>query len=127
QERAFDEGASRSEMMFYTNLCTMATMSFTVGLSGNLTGAVRYAAAHPLALAYIATYTFVAYFAIFFHMNLVKRFGGVTTVFVGSARKALTIIVSFVVFDKPFSYLYCVAGLLVLAGLLGNAWGAEPI
>jgi adenosine 3'-phospho 5'-phosphosulfate transporter B3 len=51
-------------------------------------------------------------------MTAIKSFGSVTTVLIGTARKAMTIALSFLLFPKAFSW-YNVAGTaLVLGGLL---------
>ena len=50
---------------------------------------------------------------------MVQEFGGVTAVIVGNTRKAMTIIISFCLFPKPFSYLYVLGGILVFGSLIG--------
>lgn len=39
---------------------------------------------------------------------------------VGNARKAMSIVLSFLIFPKPFSVLYVLGGVLVFGSLLGN-------
>lgn len=70
-------------------------------------------------------YTFLAYIAITFHMALVKEFGGIVTVLVGNSRKAITIVLSFILFPKPTSVLYVIGGVLVFGSLVGNAFMKE--
>ncbi len=125
QERVFDEGSSRIEVTFYTNiLCLIAmTMAFTV--SGDLPQAISYALANTHVLYLMIFYTFLAYIAITFHMALVKEFGGITTVLVGNMRKAMTITLSFILFPKPMSNMYIGGGILVFGGLIGNAYAKE--
>jgi hypothetical protein len=67
---------------------------------------------------YIAIYTFVAYIAISVHMNVVKRFGGVAAVLLATGRKGMTLILSFLLFPKAFSWFYVLGACLVLGGLL---------
>ena len=50
-------------------------------------------------------------------MTTIKSFGGVTTVLIGTARKAMTIVLSFAIFPKEFSWYYVVGTMLVLGGL----------
>lgn len=99
------------------------TIAFTI--SGDLPAAAAYAFANPYALVLLIVYTFVAYIAITFHMALVEEFGGVTTVLVGNTRKALTIVMSFVLFPKPTSVLYFFGTVLVFGSLIGNAYMKE--
>ena len=58
-------------------------------------------------------------------MTMVKEFGGIATVVVGNARKALTIILSFVLFPKPASWLYLLGGVLVFGSLTASAYLKE--
>ena len=70
-------------------------------------------------------YTIVAFLAISSHMQMVRSFGGIAAVFIGNARKALTIVLSFVLFPKPNSYLYVLGGILVFGSLTANGFMQE--
>ncbi|EWM30103.1 udp-galactose transporter [Nannochloropsis gaditana] len=117
QERLFAEGSSRLEVTFYSNILTLGLMSVSTLLSGDLLGALAYAQADHKAAVLLLVYTLLAYVAISLHMALVKSFGSVAAVLVGNSRKTMTICLSFLLFPKPFSNLYVVGGMLVLAGL----------
>jgi adenosine 3'-phospho 5'-phosphosulfate transporter B3 len=125
QERVFDQGSSRLEVTFFTNILCLGAMTVGFTASGDLPAALSYALANPYALSLMAVYTFLAYIAITFHMALVKEFGGIVTVLVGNARKAMTIVLSFILFPKPTSYLYAVGGFLVFGSLVGNGYMKE--
>jgi hypothetical protein len=58
-------------------------------------------------------------------MTMIKEFGGIATVIIGNARKALTIVLSFVLFPKPGSVFYLLGGALVFGGLTLNAVSKE--
>ena len=49
--------------------------------------------------------------------QMIKHFGAATTVFATSTRKALTVMLSFVLFPKPGSILHLVGAALVGAGI----------
>lgn len=125
QERVFDQGSSRIEVTYYTNILCLGAMTFFFSLSGDLQAAFSYAMANPHALLLLTCYTFLAYVAITFHMALVKEFGGITTVLVGNTRKAITIVLSFLLFPKPMSLLYVAGGVLVFGSLICNAYLKE--
>lgn len=125
QERVFDHGASRIEVTYFTNVLCLAAMTVTFSLNGDLQNAFSYAFANPRALMLMTIYTFLAYVAITYHMALVKEFGGIVTVLVGNTRKAVTIVLSFVLFPKPLSILYAFGGILVFGSLIGNAYMKE--
>lgn len=56
--------------------------------------------------------------AISMHMNVVKRFGGVAAVLVATGRKGMTLILSFLLFPKAFSWFYPIGAALVLGSIL---------
>lgn len=118
QERLFKLGSSRLEVTFYTNLLTLLCMTVTTYLSGDLVGLYQFARTNHQLCIYMCMYTGVAYFAVSMHMSVVKRFGGVAAVVLATARKAMTLILSFLLFPKAFSWFYVWGALLVLGGLL---------
>jgi len=120
QEQLFGAGSSRLEVTYWTNIFCLGFMTISLGASGDLIGAFTYALTSPMAAAYFLIYTMVAYVAIGFHMNVVKRFGGVVAVFVGNSRKAMTIVISYLVFPKPFTFYYAVGAVLVFGGVVMN-------
>ena len=125
QERVFEHGASRIEVTYFTNILCLAAMTISFSFTGDLQQAFAYAFANPHALMLMTIYTFLAYIAIAFHMALVQEFGGIVTVLVGNTRKAITIVLSFILFPKPMSILYLWGGLLVFGSLIGNAFMKE--
>jgi adenosine 3'-phospho 5'-phosphosulfate transporter B3 len=125
QERVFDQGSSRIEVTFFTNILCLGAMTGAFTITGDLPAAITYALANPHALFLMTVYTIIAYVAITFHMALVKEFGGIVTVLVGNSRKAMTIVLSFLLFPKPMSSLYVGGGVLVFGSLIGNAFMKE--
>jgi adenosine 3'-phospho 5'-phosphosulfate transporter B3 len=51
-------------------------------------------------------------------MTLVHELGSVAAVIVGNARKALTIVLSFILFPKPFSIFYVFGVILVFGSVI---------
>jgi adenosine 3'-phospho 5'-phosphosulfate transporter B3 len=118
QERLFRLGSSRLEVIFYTNIFTLIAMTVTTLLSGDLLGLIDFAKGNRKLLGYMVVYTFIAYIAISLHMNVVKRFGGVAAVVLATGRKGMTLVLSFILFPKSFSWFYVMGALLVLGGLM---------
>lgn len=121
QERVFGMGASRVEVTFFTNIFTLIAMTITTLLSGDLIGSITFVMSSPDSTKlcrYIVVYTFIAYIAISCHMNVVKRFGGVSAVLLATGRKGMTLILSFLMFPKEFSWYYVWGAMLVLGGIL---------
>lgn len=117
QEGLFKLGSSRLEVTLYTNIFTLGIMTLTTAMSGDLVGCLQKMMVNRRLATYFAIYTFIAYIAISFHMNVVKRYGGVSAVVVATGRKGMTLIVSFLLFPKVFSWLYPFGSVLVLGGL----------
>jgi len=121
QEKLFQGGSSRLEVTFYTNIFTLMVMTVTTLISGDLLGMIAFARTNRTLCMYIGIYTFIAYVAISVHMTVVKKYGGVAAVLVATGRKGMTLILSFLLFPKAFSWLYVAGGVLVLGGLLFNS------
>lgn len=117
QEGLFKLGSSRLEVTVYTNIFTLAIMTVTTAISGDLVKCLQQMIMNRQLAIYFGIYTFIAYIAISFHMHVVKRYGGVAAVLVATGRKAMTLILSFILFPKGFSWLYPVGSILVLGGL----------
>ena len=68
----------------------------------------------------VHTSTVVQYTHIYLHIYYCYHIG-IVTVLVGNTRKAVTIILSFLLFPKPGSILYLLGGIFVFGSLIGNA------
>ena len=118
QERLFRLGSSRLEVTLFTNFFTLLAMTFTTLLSGDLIGIFKLAMSNSQLATFMITYTCVSYLAISTFMTIVKKYGGVTAVLLGTARKAMSIMLSFLLFPKPFTWYYAIGAVMVLGGLL---------
>ena len=118
QERLFRQGSSRLEVTVFSNLFTFLAMAFVTLSNGTLFKFAKVMAQdHTIAL-YFGVYTVLSYISISCYMTLVKRFGGVTAVLLTTARKAMTLVLSFILFPKGFSWLYVHGSLLVLGACM---------
>ncbi|CAM9178286.1 unnamed protein product [Ectocarpus sp. 4 AP-2014] len=120
QEHVFSMGTSRVEVTFFTNSLTVLGMLLSTAANGNLAEFLSYAVTSSSALLHMLVYGVMSHVAISAHMMVLKEYGGVTAVLVGSTRKSMTIALSFVLFPKPFSYRFVLGGALVLGGLAAN-------
>lgn len=118
QESLFKQGCSRLEVTLYSNFFTLVAMTVTTLLSGDLVGIVKHAMEDRQLMIYMIIYTTIAYVAISAFMSIVKRFGAVVGVLLSTARKGMTLVLSFLLFPKAFSWCYAVGAGLVLGGLM---------
>lgn len=117
QERNFRLGASRLEVTLYTNVFTLIAMTFTTVWSGDFFSVLKLARMDHQLAVFMMVYTAISYIAISLFMTIVKKYGGVTAVLLGTARKAMSLILSFLFFPKAFSWYYVLGAGLVLGGL----------
>lgn len=124
QEKLFSFGSSRLEVTFFTNYLTLIIMTITTLLSGDMINLIKLVLSDEnqngrgMLSFYMVVYTCISYVAISSFMIIVKKFGGVTAVFLATARKAMTLVLSFCFFPKIFSFYYVIGTVLVLGGLL---------
>ena len=94
-----------------------------LAISGNLADGFRAYAEKPLhSYGYTILFSLSGYFGVSFILNLIGLFGALTTVTVTTCRKAFTIILSFLLFAKPFTVQYVWSGLVVLLGIAINVY-----
>ncbi|KAL9187029.1 hypothetical protein ACHAXT_010749 [Thalassiosira profunda] len=118
QEHLFKAGSSRLEVTVYSNLFSFLGMTVVTLGNGSLVHFLRGVSGDSTLALYFAVYTVLSYASISCYMTLVKRFGGVTAVVLTTARKAMTILLSFLLFPKGFSWLYVYGSLLVLGAAM---------
>ena len=95
--------------------------------SGDLVDALRFCAGHPVeTYGYALLFSLAGYVGVNFVLALVKSFGALIAVTVSTCRKALTIVLSFLFFAKPFSAQYVWSGILVIAGIYLNVYSKNP-
>ncbi|KAL7508365.1 hypothetical protein ACHAWX_000722 [Stephanocyclus meneghinianus] len=118
QERLFRGGSSRLEVTVYSNLFSFLGMTALTLMSGTLIQFGKWLQADSVLSLYFGIYTLLSYASISCYMTLVKRFGGVHAVLLTTARKAMTLVLSFLLFPKGFSWLYVHGSLLVLGAVM---------
>merc|ERR1719203_1329502 len=104
QENLFSHGASRLEVTVYTNFFTCLAISCTTFATGDFIGIVKLAFNIPQLAIYMLVYILLSYVAISSYMAIIKRYGAVVGVLTGTARKAITLILSFLLFPKNFDW-----------------------
>uniref|UniRef100_A0A8C2FQJ3 Adenosine 3'-phospho 5'-phosphosulfate transporter 2 n=1 Tax=Cyprinus carpio TaxID=7962 RepID=A0A8C2FQJ3_CYPCA len=78
---------------------------------------------HPVTTyGYAFLFSLTGYFGISFVLALIKLFGALVAVTVTTGRKAMTIVLSFLFFSKPFTFQYVWGGLLVVFGIFLNVY-----
>eukprot|EP00041_Stephanoeca_diplocostata_P024623 m.630240 g.630240 ORF g.630240 m.630240 type:complete len:339 (-) comp22565_c2_seq17:2697-3713(-) len=97
-------------------------------VTGELGPALAFCSRHTLSETYLPMLLFsiTGYVGVVnFVLALVSEFGALTTVTVTTLRKAVTMVLSFLFFPKPFVFQYVWGGLLVLLGVGLNLYSKQ--
>ena len=110
-------------MVFYSNLCALCILGVTIAFSGELALAIAFCAANPVVWTILACQAIFGYCGLCCYLAIIRSAGGVMGVVTTSARKGLTLLLSFITFAKPFGIPHA-AGLMLLVlgiGLIARA------
>ncbi|XP_075869835.1 adenosine 3'-phospho 5'-phosphosulfate transporter 2 isoform X1 [Nelusetta ayraudi] len=124
QEKAMKlHNGSNSEMVLYSYSIGFVYILTGLLCVGGLGPAVAFCSEHPVkTYGYAFLFSLTGYFGISFVLALIKLFGALVAVTVTTGRKAMTIVLSFMFFSKPFTFQYIWGGLLVLFGIFLNIY-----
>ncbi|TNN13761.1 Adenosine 3'-phospho 5'-phosphosulfate transporter 2 isoform 1 [Schistosoma japonicum] len=114
---------SNTEILFYSYSVGFCLLATVLTISGNLLPSFYFFNDHALqTYGYGFIFSLSGYFGVQFVLCLVHSHGALTAVTVTTFRKAVSITLSFIMFEKPFSQGYIWSGLLVVFGLYLNLY-----
>ncbi|KAM6976865.1 adenosine 3'-phospho 5'-phosphosulfate transporter 2 [Aplochiton taeniatus] len=124
QEKAMKlHNGSNSEMVLYSYSIGFVYILTGLLCVGGLGPAVAFCSEHPVkTYGYAFFFSLTGYIGISFVLALIKLFGALVAVTVTTGRKAMTVVLSFMFFAKPFTFQYIWGGLLVLFGICLNVY-----
>ncbi|XP_077480687.1 adenosine 3'-phospho 5'-phosphosulfate transporter 2 isoform X2 [Stigmatopora argus] len=124
QEKAMKlHNGSNSEMVLYSYSIGFVYILTGLTCVGGLGPAVAFCSEEPLkTYGYAFLFSLSGYFGISFVLALIKLFDALVAVTVTTGRKAISIVLSFMFFTKPFTFQYIWGGLLVLFGIFLNVY-----
>ncbi|XP_017532904.3 adenosine 3'-phospho 5'-phosphosulfate transporter 2 isoform X1 [Manis javanica] len=124
QEKAMKlHNASNSEMVLYSYSIGFVYIFLGLTCTSGLGPAVAFCSKNPVrTYGYAFLFSLTGYFGISFVLALIKIFGALLAVTVTTGRKAMTIVLSFIFFAKPFTFQYVWSGLLVVLGIFLNVY-----
>ncbi|THD27455.1 Adenosine 3'-phospho 5'-phosphosulfate transporter [Fasciola hepatica] len=115
--------ATNTEILFHSYSIGFVILLFCLLLSGNFVPSLYHFLAHPVkTFGYGFVFSICGYFGVHFVLCLVHSHGALTAVTVTTLRKAVSIVISFVLFEKPFAMGYLWSGLLVVCGIYLNLY-----
>ncbi|XP_054290442.1 adenosine 3'-phospho 5'-phosphosulfate transporter 2-like [Macrosteles quadrilineatus] len=113
-------GASNTEVVLYSYAIGFVYLLAAMLVSGTLWAGFAFCARHPVVYLYAMLFSVTGYLGIQIVLTLVQTCGALVAVTVTTCRKAVTIILSFLFFAKPFTFQYVWSGLLILLGIYLN-------
>ncbi|XP_078695490.1 adenosine 3'-phospho 5'-phosphosulfate transporter 2-like [Branchiostoma floridae x Branchiostoma belcheri] len=120
--------ASNTEVVLYSYSVGFVYILVGLLVSGELLEPIRFCAQYPgYTYGLAAALSVTGYVGINFVLTLVKSFGALPAVTVTTCRKAVTIILSFIFFTKPFTMQYVWSALLVTAGILLSTYSKNQL
>merc|ERR1719150_3706359 len=123
QEKTIKQyNASNSEVVLFSYSIGFVYLFF-VAVFTDIASAINYCSYYPKqTYGYAFIFSLTGYLGIQIVLSLVRQFGAFVAVTVTTFRKAISIVLSFVFFAKPFTYHYIYSGLLVLLGIYINLY-----
>merc|ERR1719189_3341623 len=110
--------ASNSEVVLYSYAIGFVYLFFLVAVFTDIASAIHYCSYYPKqTYGYAFIFSLTGYLGIQIVLSLVRQFGAFMAVTVTTFRKAISIVLSFIFFSKPFTFHYVYSGLLVLVGI----------
>ncbi|XP_033105298.1 adenosine 3'-phospho 5'-phosphosulfate transporter 2-like [Anneissia japonica] len=115
--------ATNTEVVLYSYAIGSTYIFLGLLLHGSLFEAFIFFYRHPYeTFGYAIAFSLTGYIGILFVLSLVRQFGALTAVTVTTCRKAVTMVLSFLFFTKPFTMQYVWSGMLVLLGIFINVY-----
>ncbi|XP_017773021.1 PREDICTED: adenosine 3'-phospho 5'-phosphosulfate transporter 2 [Nicrophorus vespilloides] len=127
QEKSMKKsGASNAEVVLYSYSIGFAYLFIIMVISGSFTDGITFFAQNPKqTYGYAFIFSLTGYLGIQIVLTLVRTCGAFVTVTVTTCRKAMTIIISFIFFNKPFVFQYLTSGLLVVIAIYLNLYSKK--
>ncbi|XP_022906983.2 adenosine 3'-phospho 5'-phosphosulfate transporter 2 [Onthophagus taurus] len=118
--------ASSAEVVFYSYGIGFLYIFFIMCLTGELINGIQFFGKHPMeTYGYGFIFSITGYLGIQVVLTLVKTSGAFAAVTVTTCRKAVTMILSFLFFSRPFTFQYVWSGLLVVLGIYINLYSKK--
>uniref|UniRef100_A0A224Z365 Adenosine 3'-phospho 5'-phosphosulfate transporter 2 n=1 Tax=Rhipicephalus zambeziensis TaxID=60191 RepID=A0A224Z365_9ACAR len=127
QEKAMTAyGTPNSEIMIFSYSIGSVILLFVLVAMQDFTPAVDFFAQNPVeTYGYAAIFSILGYLGIQLVLTLISISDAFITVIITTCRKAISIILSFMLFAKPFSFQYVWSGALVLLGVYLHAYSKK--
>lgn len=118
QEKILQQGGqSPLELVFYSHAIGSIYLLLVCMITGQLTGAIAFCLRNPAALLIMLAYCILCFIGVQFVHTMTKLYGILATLTATSTRKVLSILISYLIFPKPFLFSHFLAIVLVFTGV----------
>ncbi|OXU29825.1 hypothetical protein TSAR_010940 [Trichomalopsis sarcophagae] len=115
--------ATNTEVVLYSYSIGFVYLFAILAFTGDMSRGASFCSKHPLeTYGYALLFSLSGYLGIQIVLSLVQSCGAFVAATVTTCRKAVTIIISFLFFYKPFTFQYIWSGLLVVLGIYLNIY-----
>ncbi|CAK1550602.1 unnamed protein product [Leptosia nina] len=127
QEKAMKQfQATNNEVVFYSYAIASIYLLVITGVSGILKNGFIYCSIEPMTIySNIFLLSLCGYMGLQAVLTLVRICGATVAVTVTTMRKALSIVISFLLFSKPFVFQYVWSGMLVVLAIYLNHYSKK--
>ena len=123
QQKMFKMYACSINMMLVKTKAVGALWTFFISLAtGQFSLAFAYTAEKPAIFLWMILFSTAGFFGEAFVLALIKQFGALVTVMTTSFRKLLTILISFMLFPKPWVLGHAAGVAMVFSGIFLNIY-----
>lgn len=115
--------ATNTEVVLYSYSIGFVYLFVIMLLSGDFLRGIAFCSRHVMkTYGYALIFSLSGYLGIQIVLTLVKTCGAFTAATITTCRKAISIIISFMFFAKPFTFQYVWSGLIIVAGIYLNIY-----
>jgi len=127
QEKAMKQyKASNAEIVLYSYSIGVGYIFVYLVIGGDLLPAAKVCSEHMMqTYGYGFVFSLTGYIGVQIVLQLVRTGGAFAAVTVTTCRKAVSIVLSFMIFSKPFTFHYVYSGLLVVLGIYLNLYSKQ--
>ena len=113
-------GSSNGEIIVFLNAFAAAHAGTALTLSGRLSESISFVQSSKYLLPLVVAYSLCNFIGTTAILSIISDFGSPSAIIVTNTRKVCTILGSFVVYPKPFTFLHGVGLLLVTGGVYAH-------
>jgi len=110
------------EMIYHQAIIGAPLVATALVLTGQMWSALEFSFETPVVYSLVFLMSMCGYMGGIFALNITRTCGIFVTATVGTCRKLTTLVLSFIVFPKPFLYSYLFAGVFSVSGILLNIY-----